>query len=154
MTPRPRSPRLGVAALVVVVVAALAVGSRGEAGPATPAARADRLAARVRCPTCAGLSAAESEAASSQAVRQEIRARVDAGASDDAILGYLVDRYGEDILLTPPSTGTGSLVWVLPVVALVLAGGALAAAFRRWRAAGAEAATDDDRALVARAREG
>ena len=146
-----RSPRLALLALLVVVGGALFVGSRGEAGPDTPARRTERLSAKVRCPTCDGLSAAESEAASSKAIREEIRSRVDDGDSDAEILRFLVSRYGDDVLLTPPSSGVGALVWALPVVALVLAGAALVAAFRRWRAVPAGTVTDEDRALVARA---
>ena len=32
-----------------------------------------------------------------------------------------IDRYGDSIFLKPPSSGLGLLVWVLPVVAVVLA---------------------------------
>ena len=40
---------------------------------------------------------------------------------------------GDSILLTPPRDGVAGLVWVLPVLALVTAAGALTVAFRRWR---------------------
>ncbi|MGH9154473.1 MAG: cytochrome c-type biogenesis protein [Acidimicrobiales bacterium] len=147
-----RRSRLALLALVVVLGGALFVGARGDGDPPTPARRAGRLASKVRCPTCDGLSAAESDAPSSQAVRQEIRERIDAGISDGDILNYLVSRY-PGILLTPPASGVGALVWVLPPMALVVAGAALAAAFRRWRSIPAGTVTDEDRALVARALE-
>lgn len=146
-----RSPRLPVLAMLAVLGLALFVGARGGGGPSTPAARAERLAGKVRCPTCDGLSAAESDASASVAVREEIARRVAAGETDGDILRFFVDSYGEDILLTPSASGVGALVWGLPVVAVVLAGGGLVVAFRRWRVKAGGAVSDDDRALVARA---
>lgn len=85
-----------------------------------------------------GVSAAESEAPASLAIRQEIRRRVDAGETD----ADLVSRYGRDIVLTPPATGIGALVWALPVVAVAAAVAGLAVSFRRRRGPAAE---DGDR---------
>ncbi|HET7488388.1 MAG TPA: cytochrome c-type biogenesis protein CcmH [Acidimicrobiales bacterium] len=138
--------------LVPVLVVALAVGAgRGDGRPATPAARTAHVAAGVRCPTCEGLSAAESEAPASVAIRQEIRRRVDAGQSDAAIRSYLVGRYGSDILLTPAGSGVAALVWALPVAGLVLAAGVLAYTFRRRRAEPRRTPTVEDRLLVEQA---
>lgn len=138
--------------LVGVLGIALFVGAGGDDGPPTAAGRTARLAAGVRCPTCQGLSAAESETPASVAIRQEIRRRVDAGESDDEIRAFLVSRYGRDILLTPAGSGVAALVWALPVAATVAAAGGLALAFRRRRAVPALVATDEDRRLVERAR--
>jgi cytochrome c-type biogenesis protein CcmH len=125
------------AALLVVVAVALVVGSSsGSAGGDTVAARTSRLSKEVRCPTCRGLSAAESDAKAAQAVRTEIRSRVQAGQSDEQIRGFLASRYGDDILLTPQGSGVTALVWALPVVVLVCGAAGIGFAFRRWRVAG------------------
>ncbi len=146
-----RAPRLPLLVMLALLGMALFVGARDD-GAATPAARVDRLAGKVRCPTCAGISAAESDASSSVAVREEIARRVAAGETDDQILRFLVDSYGTDLLLEPPASGVGALVWALPVVAVVLAGAALVVVFRRWRARGfGGPVSDADRARVARA---
>ena len=134
------------------LVGALFVGSRGEGGPETAAQRADRIAHSVRCPTCRGLSAAESDARASIAVRDEILRRVRAGESDDTIRAFLVSRYGEDILLSPPSRGIGAVVWVLPAVAVAGAVALLALAFGRWRRQLSAEPTPEDELLVTRAR--
>ena len=136
--------------LGVVLVAALAVGARGRAGPPTES-RVHHIASEIRCPTCRGLSAAESDAAAARAVREEIRRRVRAGQSDDQIRAFLASRYGDDILLRPPSTGLGALVWVLPTAALVIVAAGLATALHRGRVRRAGAPTPADRALVERA---
>jgi cytochrome c-type biogenesis protein CcmH len=127
--------------LLVVVVGALAVGSRSDDGPPTLEGRVQSIASEVRCPTCRGQSAAESDAAAARAVRAEIRRRVEAGESRSAIVSYFVTRYGKDIVLRPESTGVAGLVWALPVAALVVAVAALFFAFRRWRP-GPEVAPD------------
>ena len=139
-------------ALVLVLGIALAVGAGGDGGPPSGAARTTRLASDVRCPTCEGLSAAESESPASLAIRQEIRRRVDAGESDEEIRAYLVSRYGRDILLTPSGSGVAALVWALPVVAVVLGTAGLVLAFRRRRDQAHLVPTEEDRRLVERAR--
>ena len=63
----------------------------------------------------------------------------EAGRTDDEILAFFADRYGDEVLLDPPATGIGALAWLLP---LLVAGGAvvgLGFAFTRWRHSGAEA---------------
>jgi cytochrome c-type biogenesis protein CcmH len=86
----------------------------------------------VKCPTCR-IAAASSDAPASVAIRAEIRDRVEEGQSGEEIRSYFASRYGESILLTPRASGIAGLVWILPVVALVLAVGGLGFTFWRWR---------------------
>ena len=135
-----------------LLVIALFVGSRGGQEPVTARQRVDRLTSQVRCPTCASQSVADSRAPASDAIREEVRRRVDSGERDGEILSFLVSRYGKDILLEPEAKGVTGLVWALP---LAVAAGALAGlgfAFRRWRSRPAPEVSPDDRALVAEAR--
>ena len=122
--------------LAVVVVVTLAVGASDSDGGTSDAARATRLSKEVRCPTCRGLSAAESDAKAAKAVRTEIRSRVEAGQTDEEIRAYLASRYGDDILLRPEGSGTTALVWALPVAVFVCGAAGLAFAFRRWKVTG------------------
>lgn len=137
--------------LVLVLGTALFLGARDGDGPPTAAQRTAAIAERVRCPTCGGLSVADSDAAASEEIRREIRRRVDAGESDEEIVAFLVDRFGRDILLTPPRSGVGAVVWALPVAAVAAAALGLAVAFRRWRPRGPVEVSAEDRALVERA---
>jgi cytochrome c-type biogenesis protein CcmH len=116
----------------------------------TQAQRVKHVASEIRCPTCRNQSAAESDAAAAKAVRDEITRRVRAGQSDGEIVEFMVSRYGSDILLKPARSGVASLVWTLPVVAVVVAIAALAVAFRRWKARPGVTVSDEDRALVER----
>lgn len=143
---------LGYLLLVPVVGVALLVGAGGDdAGPPTAARRAASIAGQVRCPTCDGLSAAESESSASVAIRQEIRRRVDDGETDQQVLAFLVGRYGRDILLTPEGSGVAALVWALPVAGFVLGAGALILTMRRRRSEPLRSATPEDRRLVEQA---
>jgi cytochrome c-type biogenesis protein CcmH len=135
-------------ALVVVVVGALAIGAGRGSGHRSLESHVNHVAAQVKCPTCQGLSAAESDAAASRAIRDEIRTRITQGQSDAQIKAFLVSRFGKDILLKPDAGGFGSLVWALPVVALLCGAAGLGFAFARWRSRARVAATPADRALV------
>jgi cytochrome c-type biogenesis protein CcmH len=143
-----RSRLIGWLAMAALLVVALAIGVADDGGPRTPAERARSLAETVACPACDGQSVAESDAAASRGIRTLIAARIDQGVSDDAIRDELVATWGESILLTPDSSGVGGLVWVLPVVALVLALAGMGYVLWRWRGMAAVHASDADRELV------
>ena len=141
------SRRLAWGMLAVVLVGALAIGSRGRSGPATEDQRVQRITSVIRCPTCRGLSAAQSDAPPAVAIREEVRRRVGEGESDGQIKDYLISRYGEDILLQPRNR----TVWVLPVVGGAAAVAGLVLVLRRRRVRPGLTATEDDEALVAKA---
>ena len=144
------SRRLSWLTLALVLVVALVIGATDDRAPRTEADRVNALASEIQCPTCAGLSAAESDAAAAQAVRDEIRTRLRDGQSGAEIRSYFVSRYGRGILLKPEASGVAGLVWVLPVALGLLAAGGLVATFRRRRREqdGVADPSADDRALV------
>jgi cytochrome c-type biogenesis protein CcmH/NrfF len=103
----------------VAVLWSLLVGP--EAAPLER--RAADVAASLRCPTCAGESAADSAAANARAMRAVIRERLAAGEDPDEVRGYFVERYGRWILLDPPPTGADRLLWLAPAAAGLVAAG-------------------------------
>jgi len=137
-----------------LVIAAVAIVSLGRATfadgpPRTTEEQVEAIAATMKCPTCRSQSVADSDVAAARAIRLEIARLLDEGHSPDEIRSTIADSaYGDDLQLTPPATGFAGLVWILPVVALVLALAGLAAAFARWRRAPESVASDADRALV------
>jgi cytochrome c-type biogenesis protein CcmH len=112
-----RSFWLWVGAFVVVVAVTLATA------PSAPSSvsRINHLETLVRCPACDDISVAVSDATSAIAVRHEIARDVHRGESDNAILTSLEAVYGPSILLSPPTSGLGTLLWAAPVAVLVLA---------------------------------
>ncbi|MEX1009601.1 MAG: cytochrome c-type biogenesis protein [Acidimicrobiia bacterium] len=136
-------------ALVLAVVLAILVW---PGGAQTPAARAHDLATELRCPECEGLSVADSNAPTSKAIRADIERRIAAGQSDAEIRQVYVDDYGEDILLSPQSSGIGLIVWVLPVLVLALGAAGIWFGLTRARREPRLHATEADEALVDRER--
>jgi cytochrome c-type biogenesis protein CcmH len=135
--------------LAAVALGALAVGTVTGTEPQTPADRVLELTRSIRCPQCQGQSVAESDVTVSREIRRDIARRVEEGQTNDEIRAYYAGSFGDEALLSPPTSGLGGLVWALPVI-MVLAGGAgIALALRGWANRGARPATDDDRALVA-----
>ena len=90
------------------------------------------LAAQLKCQQCVGESVAQSQSAGAVQFREEISSQMARGRTDDEILSFFADSY-PGVLLNPPSTGVGALVWVIPVVVAAVAVFVLALTFRRWR---------------------
>jgi cytochrome c-type biogenesis protein CcmH len=122
-----RSFWLWLAAAVVVIVVAFVVAPSAS----STQQRINHLESLVKCPACEDLSVAESNATSAIAVRHEIVLKVKQGESDTAILTSLEDSYGTSILLSPSTSGIGSLLWVLPVVVVIVGAGAYLRLVRR-----------------------
>jgi cytochrome c-type biogenesis protein CcmH len=135
--------------LAVVLALALTFSVRG--GPQTPAERAAALDSIIKCPSCDGISVADSSAATAAAVRHDVAVRVGQGQSNATIEQSLVDRYGPSILLRPPTTGITAVVWVVPLVAAAAGLGGLGFFFWRRRRPADVAVTTEDRALVEQA---
>jgi cytochrome c-type biogenesis protein CcmH len=139
--------------MAAVLAAALTIGVTRADGPRTNEERVEAIAKTIKCPVCRSESVFDSKADASQNLRDEIARQVAAGRTDDQVRAFVNDRFKDQgLLLVPPTSGIDSLVWVLPVVALVLAIGGLAVAFRRWRLAPDTVPNDDDRVLVDAAR--
>jgi cytochrome c-type biogenesis protein CcmH len=133
----------------VIAIVVLVVGMHRSSGRPSVAAQTMHIAALVRCPVCEGQSAAQSDAPASVQIRAQIQRELAAGEHQGQILAGLVSAYGPGILEQPEASGIDLVVWVVPVVAVVVAVAGLALAFARWRPRrGAVAVTDEDRALV------
>ncbi|MGB4829513.1 MAG: cytochrome c-type biogenesis protein [Paracoccaceae bacterium] len=100
-------------------------------------ARAREISREVRCPVCQGETIDDSNARISHDLRIIIRERLVAGDSDDQVLDFLVDRYGEFVLFNPRKSGVNLILW-LAGPAMLLAGGGIAYVAIRRRKAGTE----------------
>ena len=102
--------------------------------PPTPEvveARTEELAKILRCPVCQGLSVADSRENASLAMKSRIEEMVAAGYSDEQVVDYFVDRYGEWVLLKPDSRHW--VVWLSPFIAGGIGFGVVVLAIRRQR---------------------
>jgi cytochrome c-type biogenesis protein CcmH len=115
-------------ALAGVIVAAL-LSTAGASDPserlADPAqeARAEHLFGQLRCLVCQNESIDDSSADLAKDLRQIVRQQVAQGRSDAQIRAFLVDRYGEFILLKPRFSVGNAMLWLAPLL-IVLCGGA------------------------------
>jgi cytochrome c-type biogenesis protein CcmH len=109
--------------------------------------RARELSKGLRCLVCRNESIDESHADLARDLRLLLRERLVAGDSDDEAMTFIVDRYGEYVLLTPTTGGSNLILWIAGP-AMLGAGGLIAALYLRRRGRGdgpgAEALTEDE----------
>lgn len=112
-------------------------------------ARARQISEELRCLVCQNQSIDASDAQLAKDLRVLVRERIAAGDSDDAVRDFLVERYGEFVLLRPRAHGVGLVLWALPVALLLLAAGGLFIAVRRRAApSGAERLSAEEEAAL------
>ncbi len=80
------------------------------------------IAKDLRCAVCQNESVADSKADLAGDMRKIIREQLKAGKSRDEIVNYFVARYGNYVLMKPPTRGAGGVIWAAPVVLLVVIG--------------------------------
>lgn len=105
------------------------------AQPRTAEQRTLDIASQLRCPVCNGESVAESSTPISQQMRAIIRQQVDQGRSDQQIIAFFRERYGDSILTSPPVSGFTLFIWLGPIVMLLLGAALVILAGRDWRGA-------------------
>jgi cytochrome c-type biogenesis protein CcmH len=109
--------------------------------------RAMRLAEDLRCLVCQNQSIADSHAGLALDLKQQIREQVKAGKSDEQVVDFMVERYGDFVLYRPPFKATTALLWLGPFVLLVAAViGLFSYLARRRRNAGAGTLSSEERA--------
>lgn len=115
MSERSRNAVVAVVSIAALLVIIVGLWPQSDAID-DPAERSRAIAARLKCPFCAGESLADSQSGVARDLRTLIDERVASGASDAAIVDEFVARYGEQVLLDPPRTGWGVGLWLVPLV--------------------------------------
>ena len=87
--------------------------------------RYEALTHEFRCMQCQNNTIADSPVGLASDLRRDVAEMLMAGKTDDEIRAYMVQRYGNVILFTPPFKGSAIWVWLTPLVAL--AGGIVVA---------------------------
>jgi cytochrome c-type biogenesis protein CcmH len=82
--------------------------------------RARVISQDLRCVVCQNETIDESHATLAQDMRRLVRQRVLAGDSNEDVLAYMVERYGDFVLLRPRITSLTLLLWFGPIVLLLL----------------------------------
>ena len=98
-------------------------------------ARARTIGQALRCVVCQNQSIDDSAAEVARDMRRAVRERLVAGDSDGQVFDYMVQRYGDYVLLKPPFKAGTLVLWLGAPLVLLVAGGALLLAARRRRRA-------------------
>ena len=83
--------------------------------------RARELSKGLRCMVCQNESIDDSDAALARDLRILVRERLVAGDSDDEVLDFVVERYGEFALLKPTFGGGNLILWIAGPLGLIFA---------------------------------
>lgn len=136
---------------LIALAIALQCALAAAAAPPDNEQRIRALSEKLRCLVCQNQTLADSNAALASDLRQQLHEQVAAGRSDDEIIDYLVQRYGDFVLYEPPFKATTVLLWIGPFVLLLGAGAVLVVTLRRRRRMPDEPALGpDDQRLVER----
>lgn len=114
--------------------------------------RARDLSKELRCLVCRNENIDDSHAPLARDLRLLVRERLVAGDSDAETMDYIVERYGEFVLLNPRMTGANLLIWLAGPALLVIGGVGAVIFMRRQHAApvaATPALTEDERRRLA-----
>lgn len=121
--------------LVMLALPAAAVDPSEVLDDPALEARARAISAQLRCLVCQNQSIDDSNADLAREIRVIVRERLVAGDTDEEVIQYLVDRYGEYVLLQPVVAPHTILLWSAAPLVLVIGGVAIVLAARRRRRA-------------------
>src|SRR2546423_7227929 len=111
--------------IVLIILVSLCCGAALLAKEAQPAEdpkfeqRMRALTEQLRCLVCQNETLADSRADLAEDLRKEIREQMKAGKSDQEIIAFLTQRYGDFVLYKPPVKSTTYLLWFGPFVLLI-----------------------------------
>jgi len=82
--------------------------------------RAQDLFKEIRCLVCQSQTIHESNSELAEDLKQLIRKQISDGKTDENIKLFLVDKYGDWILMTPPFNQYTYFLWISPIIVLIL----------------------------------
>jgi len=94
-------------------------------------ARMLAIAAELRCLVCQNQTIADSHSGLAEDLRNQVREQLQRGASDEQVVQFMTERYGDFVRYRPPWKSSTALLWAGPAVFLVVGLGALALVLRR-----------------------
>lgn len=111
-------------------------------------ARARELSKELRCPVCQNENIDDSDAQIAKTLREVIRARIIEGDTNDEVMTFVTDRFGEFVLLKPATSGWNLLLWAAGPL-MLLGGIAVAVTTFRRKEQGDPTLSPEDEARLA-----
>jgi cytochrome c-type biogenesis protein CcmH len=96
-------------------------------------ARYHQFVAELRCPKCQNQNLAGSNSPIAEDLRRELHRLLEDGRSDQQIVDYMVERYGDFILYRPRFNPETAVLWLAPGIFLLLGCGLLVMVFKRQK---------------------
>ncbi|WP_336294069.1 cytochrome c-type biogenesis protein [Bartonella sp. CB169] len=94
--------------------------------------RARDISSHLRCPVCQNQSIDDSNAFLARDLRLLIREKLKMGYTNQQVIDFLVERYGEFILLKPPFNKITLFLWLSPLIVLIIGASTLFFQIRRY----------------------
>ena len=132
-----RNIKLKLILILIAILASLSVVSVVFAQDSQPGQPTDndvnRVAKNLYCPVCPNTPLDVCETKACEDWRAQIRDQLAEGWTDQQVIDYFVAQYGERVLAEPQRKGFTSLVWFLPLMAVLLGLGIVYEILRNWR---------------------
>jgi cytochrome c-type biogenesis protein CcmH len=84
--------------------------------------RYQTLTEELRCLVCQNQNIADSHAELAQDLRRKVYEKLDAGESNDQIIDYMTERYGDFVLYRPPFNVKTLILWIAPILTILVGG--------------------------------
>ncbi|WP_212111942.1 cytochrome c-type biogenesis protein [Bartonella queenslandensis] len=95
--------------------------------------RARDISSHLRCPVCHNRSIDDSDASLARDLRLLIREKLKMGYSNQQVIDFLVERYGEFILLKPPLNKTTLFLWFSPLIIIIMGASIIFFQLKRYK---------------------
>ena len=120
-----------IAAVTTLFTPVWAIDDQGPLPTPELQARYERLTNELRCLVCQNQTVADSNADLARDLRDQTREMLVDGATDDQIVAFMTDRYGDFVLYRPPFTARTMLLWAAPALFLIIGLFAVGSVIRR-----------------------
>lgn len=142
---------------LLALIAALLLAATVSAGEAQPAAadpaleaRLVKIAEELRCLVCQNQTIADSNAGLAIDLRNQVREMLQQGMTDQQIVSYMVQRYGDFVLYRPPVKSSTWLLWFGPFLLFAVGVTVLILKLRKRSRSAAPQLSQTERDLAAR----
>ena len=79
-----------------------------------------KLEKEIMCPVCDGQTLDQSQSLIAEDMKNSIKEKIAEGYNEEEIKNYFVDRYGENVVAYPSTTGFNLLAYLVPILGLIL----------------------------------
>lgn len=119
--------------LLMISISSHAVDSRQLSDPKQQESY-ESLTKELRCLVCQNQTIADSNAELAGDLRRQVYEMLQQGKTEQEIIRFMTDRYGDFVLYKPPFAGKTSLLWIAPVLFLLMGLMTIFLVIRRKRA--------------------